>query len=162
MSPAAYGAGVRIPRLPRLPRPPRLRLRNPLVSQRTGIPDEKTSGSFGDGLADPGEVVWARIPYEEDPSQGKDRPALVLEVDGDEVIVLQMTSVDHDLDADQEASVGRFWMDIGRGAWDSRGRPSEVRLNRFIRLPRDGIRREGARLDQTIFDQVVEATRQYR
>ena len=27
-----------------------------------------------DGDADPGEVVWAWVPFEEDPAQGKDRP----------------------------------------------------------------------------------------
>ena len=32
-----------------------------------------------DGEPDPGEVVWAWVPYEEDPSQGKDRPVLVLD-----------------------------------------------------------------------------------
>ena len=31
-----------------------------------------------DGEPDPGEVVWAWVPYEDDPSQGKDRPVLVL------------------------------------------------------------------------------------
>jgi hypothetical protein len=106
--------------------------------------------------------VWAWIPYEEDPTQGKDRPALVLEVDGDDVVVLQLTSVDHDRDAEQEASAGRFWMDIGSGAWDSRGRPSEVRLNRLIRLPRDSMRREGAILDPAIFQRVLAAVANYR
>ena len=36
-----------------------------------------------DGEPDPGEVVWAWVPYEDDPSQGKDRPVLVLQTDGD-------------------------------------------------------------------------------
>jgi hypothetical protein len=27
-----------------------------------------------DGKPDPGEVVWAWIPYEDDPTRGKDRP----------------------------------------------------------------------------------------
>ena len=31
-----------------------------------------------DGDPDPGEVVWAWIPYEDDPKQGKDRPVIVL------------------------------------------------------------------------------------
>jgi len=29
-----------------------------------------------DGDPDPGEVVWTWVPYEDDPSQGKDRPVL--------------------------------------------------------------------------------------
>ncbi len=35
-----------------------------------------------DGHPDPGEVVWTWIPYEDDPAQGKDRPAIVIGVDG--------------------------------------------------------------------------------
>ena len=31
-----------------------------------------------DGEPDPGEVVWAWVPYEDDPAQGKDRPVLVV------------------------------------------------------------------------------------
>ena len=31
-----------------------------------------------DGRPDPGEVVWAWVPFEEDPAQGKDRPVLLL------------------------------------------------------------------------------------
>src|SRR5690606_28866634 len=30
-----------------------------------------------DGRADPGEIVWAWVPYEDDPRRGKDRPVLV-------------------------------------------------------------------------------------
>ena len=35
-----------------------------------------------DGEADPGEVVWAWVPFEDDPGQGKDRPVLVIARDG--------------------------------------------------------------------------------
>ena len=31
-----------------------------------------------DGRPDPGEVVWTWVPYEDDPSQGKDRPVLLV------------------------------------------------------------------------------------
>ena len=31
-----------------------------------------------DGRADPGEVVWTWVVYEDDPSRGKDRPVLVV------------------------------------------------------------------------------------
>jgi len=112
-----------------------------------------------DGLPDPGEVVWAWVPYEDDPARGKDRPVLVLARDGDEVLALQLTSKDHDRDADQEARAGRLWMDVGTGAWDARRRPSEVRLNRLLRLPATAVRREGAALDQRLFARVVEAAR---
>lgn len=114
-----------------------------------------------DGEPDPGEVVWAWVPYEEDASQGKDRPVLLLRRDGDAWLALQLTSFDHDTDAEQEARAGRFWMDIGSGGWDHRGRPSEVRLNRLLRLDPDGIRREGAALSRDIFDRVVAAAGEY-
>jgi hypothetical protein len=111
------------------------------------------------GRADPGEVVWAWIPYEDDPTQGKDRPALVMASDGDDVLVLPMTSQDHDRDAAQEAREGRLWMDIGSGSWDARGRPSEVRLNRTVRIAAAEVRREGATLSADIFAAVVTAWR---
>lgn len=114
-----------------------------------------------DGDADPGEVVWAWVPYEEDPSRGKDRPVLVLAREGDELVVLPMTSHDHDRDAAQEARAGRFWMDVGTGAWDAAGRPSEVRLNRFVRVRAADVRREGAVMPRPVFDQVAAAVRPY-
>lgn len=112
-----------------------------------------------DGEPDPGEVVWAWVPYEDDPSQGKDRPVLVLDTDGDGWVGLMLSSQDHDRDAADEARWGRYWMDVGTGGWDSQGRPSEVRLDRLIHLERGRVRREGAALDETIFTSVLEARR---
>lgn len=109
------------------------------------------------GQPDPGEVVWAWVPYEEDPTQGKDRPVLVLRVTPTEVQALPLTSKDHDRDAAQEASVGRYWMDLGVGTWDSQRRPSEVRLNRLLQLPHDGIRREGGSISPELFAEVLAA-----
>lgn len=122
---------------------------------------EPTYAPEADGLPDPGEVVWGWVPYEEDASQGKDRPVLLLAKDGDEWLALQLTSKDHDRDAEQEAEAGRFWMDVGTGGWDREGRPSEVRLNRLLRLPESGLRREGAALDRERFEAVVAAARQH-
>lgn len=110
-----------------------------------------------DGEPDPGEVVWAWVAYEDDPTQGKDRPVLVLRVEGDGWVGLYLSSQDHDRDAADEARYGRYWMDVGSGAWDSQGRPSEVRLDRLVPLTRDGVRREGAALDPGRFAEVVEA-----
>ncbi len=115
-----------------------------------------------DGLPDPGEVVWTWVPYEDDPAQGKDRPVVVLSRTGDgHLLGLQLSSQDHDLDAEQEASWGRHWMDVGTGAWDPEGRPSEVRLDRLLRLPEAEVRREGAALDRSTFDAVVVAAREF-
>jgi hypothetical protein len=114
-----------------------------------------------DGQPDPGEVVWAWVPYEDDPTQGKDRPVLVLASDDRQVLALQLTSVDHDRDAAQEAAAGRYWMDVGTGAWDGEGRASEVRLNRLLVLEPAAVRREGAALDRALFEAVLAAAREH-
>lgn len=116
---------------------------------------------FNDKVADPGEVVWTWIPYEEDHAQGKDRPALIIGRDGRWLLALQVTSQDHDLDAAQEASAGRYWEDIGTGGWDSRGRPSEVRVNRIIRVDPNAVRRIGAVLDERQFRRVAKVVRRH-
>lgn len=113
-----------------------------------------------DGHADPGEVVWAWVPFEDDSSQGKDRPVLVLaEVSGG-FVCAQMTSKDH-VDF-KETSWGRRWMDIGTGDWDRQRRPSEVRLDRFVFVPAHSVRREGGRVSPQIFNQVIEAIKAVR
>ena len=112
-----------------------------------------------DGQPDPGEVVWGWVAYEDDPSQGKDRPVLLVGSDGPSLLGLMLTSKDHDRDAADEARWGRQWMDVGSGGWDRQGRPSEVRLDRLIRLDRSAVRREGAALDRAVFDRVVAAAR---
>ena len=70
-----------------------------------------------------------------------------------------LTSKDHSRDAALEARRGRVWMDIGAGAWDSRRRPSEVRLDRVLRLRPSAVRREGAIVDRALFDRVAAALR---
>ncbi len=114
-----------------------------------------------DGRPDPGEVVWAWVAYEDDPSQGKDRPVLVIGRDGSTLLGLQLSSQDHDLDAEDEARYGRYWMDVGSGAWDSQRRPSEVRLDRLVRVDEGEVRREGAALDRSTFDAVVLRAREH-
>lgn len=141
-------------RLPaRLPRHlPRLLRRNRLAARYA---------PRRDGRPDPGEVVWAWVPYEDDPGQGKDRPVLVVEVRDGDVLALAMTSKDHDRDTDQEARAGRLWMDVGTGDWDRQGRPSEVRLNRLLLLDVASVRREGGALPRPVFDRVVRAAAPY-
>lgn len=127
---------------------------------RNGLPSFTYTPS-PDGQADPGEVVWTWVPYEEDPSQGKDRPVLVLARSGTHLVVAQMTSRDHDVDAAQEARWGRYWYDVGTGAWDRKGRPSEVRLDRLLSVNPAAVRREGATMERAVFDGVVAALRQH-
>lgn len=113
------------------------------------------------GKADPGEVVWGWVPYEDDPTQGKDRPVLVIGEEHGKLLTLMLTSKDHDRDAAQEARAGRFWMDVGTGDWDRERRPSEVRLNRLIVLDAHSVRREGSALPRRVFDEVVAQAQRY-
>ena len=112
-----------------------------------------------DGVADPGEIVWTWVPFEEDFHRGKDRPVLVVGSDETYLLALILTSKDHDRDAADEARHGRHWFDVGAGDWDARRRPSEVRLDRILQVEPDAVRREGATLDQGRFEAVASAVR---
>jgi hypothetical protein len=114
---------------------------------------------LADGRPDPGEVVWAWVPFEEDHSQGKDRPVLVIARHADLLLGLMLTSKDHDRDHDREARHGRYWLDIGTGGWDRENRPSEVRLDRILQLDPTAVRREGAVLPRAAYDRVAVGVR---
>lgn len=113
--------------------------------------------------ADPGEVAWAWVPFEEDITRGKDRPVLVLAREEDEhgevLVALMLTSRDRG-DAVHVDEHGATWVDIGTGAWDPRGRDSEVRADRLLRLRPGSVRREGAKLSRERFDQVARVVRE--
>ncbi|MGU3499710.1 type II toxin-antitoxin system PemK/MazF family toxin [Mycobacterium sp. C31M] len=101
-----------------------------------------------DGQADPGEIVWTWVVYEDDPTRGKDRPVLVVGRDRSTLLGLMLSSQTHHAeDAD--------WIGIGTGNWDYDGRPSWVRLDRVLDVPEDGIRREGAILDRERFELIA-------
>ncbi|NMO01294.1 type II toxin-antitoxin system PemK/MazF family toxin [Gordonia sp. TBRC 11910] len=101
-----------------------------------------------DGAADPGEVVWTWVPFEDDPTQGKDRPVLVVGRGTDDLLGLMLSSKDyHRSDAD--------WFALGPGVWDREGRDSYVRLDRVLIVAEHGIRREGAILERRRFDQIA-------
>ncbi len=123
---------------------------------RRGLP-EFSYQPVADNDADPGEVVWTWISYEEDPSQGKDRPVVVLARTGSDVVVAQLTSKNHDIDREQEAHWGRYWLAIGAGDWDPQGRVSSVRLDRLLLVSQRDVRREGATLDRATYNKVVTA-----
>jgi hypothetical protein len=109
-----------------------------------------------DGDADPGEIVWTWVPYEDDPSQGKDRPVLVVGRRGTSLLGLMLSSQD-------ERDGQRHWFALGPGSWDRENRPSWVRLDRVIEVDEDGIRREGAILARDRFDAVARELRaEYR
>jgi hypothetical protein len=88
-----------------------------------------------DGDADPGEIVWSWVAFEEDITQGKDRPVLVLALEdaqvggtdgsGTVVVALMLTSKDRGAGTHQD-SRGATWVDVGTGDWDSQGRTCPV------------------------------------
>ena len=108
-------------------------------------------GPRPDGRPDPGEIVWTWVPYEEDHSRGKDRPVLIVGHDGPYLLVLMLTSKDRNNASSSDAD----YLDIGTGAWDRDGRPSEVKLDRVIRVRPEDVRREGAVLPKDRFDDVA-------
>lgn len=101
-----------------------------------------------DGRADPGEIVWTWVVYEDDPTRGKDRPVLVVGRDRHTLLGLMMSS-------QERHAADRDWVGIGSGSWDEDGRPSWVRLDRVLDVPEEGIRREGAVLQREMFDVVA-------
>lgn len=107
------------------------------------------------GKPEPGEVVWTWVPYEEDHSQGKDRPVLLIGSRGRYLLGLMLTSKDHDQDGRNDDD----YVDIGTGSWDRQGRPSEAKLGRILQISPGDIRREGAILDRKRFDGVAAALR---
>jgi hypothetical protein len=101
-----------------------------------------------DGRADPGEIVWTWVTYQEDPTRGKDRPVLVVGRDQHTLLGLMMSS-------QERHAADRDWVAIGSGSWDDEGRQSWVRLDRVLDVPEEGIRREGAILERAVFDVVA-------
>ena len=101
-----------------------------------------------DGGADPGEVVWAWVPYEEGDGRGKDRPLLVVGRQRARLLALMLSSRPEHADH-------RDWVSVGSGSWDRQGRESFVRLDRVLEVAEDGIRREGAVLPRDRFDRVA-------
>ena len=105
-----------------------------------------------DGQADPGEIVWTWVAYEDQPRRGKDRPVLVIGRESRTLFGLMLSSQD---DRDGQ----RHWLALGTGAWDHERRPSWVRLDRVLTMREDSIRREGAVLDRARFERVAEVLR---
>lgn len=103
-----------------------------------------------DGDPDPGEVVWTWVPYEEDPTQGKDRPVVIVGRRRGAMVGVALTSKRRN-DGPQVA--------VGPGAWDREGRPSYAKIERLLEIDPEQVRREGAVLPRPTFDEVVAAVR---
>lgn len=106
-----------------------------------------------DGAPDSGEVVWTWIPYDERDGRGKDRPVLIIAKDaGGRFFAVRLTSKPHDGD--------RQYLEIGPGAWDSKGRSSWVDIEQIYSVHTDGMRREAATLDRGRYANVAAALTQ--
>ncbi|GLZ39647.1 type II toxin-antitoxin system PemK/MazF family toxin [Actinokineospora sp. NBRC 105648] len=106
-----------------------------------------------DGEADPGEIVWAWVPFEDDPERGKDRPLLVVGRTGDTLRALMLSSkAPHEWERAD-------WLELGSGGWDRDGRVSYLRLDRLFGLGERDLRREGSILAEDAFSRVAETLR---
>ena len=99
-----------------------------------------------DGDPDPGEVVWAWVPYEEDATLGKDRPVVVIGRRGALLSGVALSTKRH-----------RHDVEVGTGSWDRDGRTSYAKVERLLDIEPSEVRREGAILERARFDALVEA-----
>lgn len=101
-----------------------------------------------DGDPDPGEVVWTWVPFEDDPTLGKDRPVVIIGRHGERLSGVALTSKDKHRDD---------YVDVGTGEWDPRGRTSFAKIDRLLDIDPRAVRREGAILNRRQFDDVIAA-----
>lgn len=97
-------------------------------------------------------MVWVWVPFEDDPNNGKDRPALVIGREGDQLVLIALTSKPHPERDDM--------LLVGSGDWDVRHRPSWAKLEHLLRVRASDVRREGAAMDRNRYDAVIAALRE--
>lgn len=102
-------------------------------------------------LLKPGDVVWTFIRFEDEPGEGKDRPVIIIDVDGRRLSVVGMTS-------NSKRDGQRGYVHIGNGSWDHLHRDSWANVHRVVVIPRRSIRRRGGSLDPSAFKKVLAAT----
>ena len=94
-----------------------------------------------DGAPDPGEIVWAWVPFEEHDGRGKDRPILIIaRIDAHTTAGCPLSSKQH-----------HGAVSIGSGPWDRQLRESFVSPRRILAVPDAAMRREGHVLDRETF-----------
>lgn len=92
----------------------------------------------------PGELWWAAVPFEEK-NEEKDRPCLVLAVNGRRASVLMVTSKDH--------SDRGGYVPIPAAVWrHPRQSTSWLRTDRLIRIDREKLRRREGKVDQRTWE----------
>lgn len=105
-----------------------------------------------DGQTDPGEVVWAPVLLDGDVGTPHERAVVVLGRH-------KHTLLGALISTDPRHADDNRWLYIGAGAWDSRARPSWVRLDRILEVPESGIRRSGAVMPRRRFDRITSRLR---
>lgn len=123
----------------------------PTTHDRHGVIIEYSPNIDGD--PDPGEVVWTWVAYEDDPSQGKDRPVVIIGRRGKFLAAVPLTSKRRD---------DELQVPVGTGPWDRGGRPSYAKVERVLDVDPNQVRREGAILKRKYFDDVVAGVRRAR
>ena len=106
-----------------------------------------------DGDPDPGEVIWGWVPYEDDPTRGKDRPMVVIGRCEGRLVGVPLTSRQRRRD---------MQVSVGAGTWDGQRRESYARVDHAIEMATGTYRREGAVLQRDRFDAVVAGVGRYR
>lgn len=132
---------------------PSRRSGSPLSAPSSDTSDARFDAEYSpnvDGDPDPGEVVWTWVPYQEDLTQGKDRPVVVVGRRGDRLLGVALTSKDHPTEPQ---------VVVGPGLWDSEGRVSYAKVGRLLEVDPRQVRREGAVLERRHFDDVVAGVR---
>ena len=125
-------------------------------SSKTEAPPESTVtieySPREDGDPDPGEVVWAWVPFEEDPSQGKDRPVVIIGRRRGNLVGIPLTT---------KADDREVQVKVGKGAWDPERRVSYARIWRLLEVDEQRMRREGCILEKARFDAIIDAVDDY-
>ena len=89
--------------------------------------------------------MWTWVPYEDDPTKGKDRPVVIIGRSGNDLAGVPLTS----------KNKGHGAVSVGTGGWDRSGRPSWAKVDQLIVVRERDVRREGSVLDRQRFDAVV-------
>ena len=86
------------------------------------------------------------MPFEDDPTLGKDRPLVIIGRHGTALSCVALTSKSR-----------HGWVDVGTGDWDSQHRRSYAKVDRLLDVDPHAVRREGSILNRRQFDEVVDA-----
>ena len=104
--------------------------------------------------------MWTWVPFEDDHRKGKDRPVLLIGRDGRWLLAVMLTTkLRTEQDGRRRGPSNR--VPIGVGIWDRQLRPSEVRVDRIIRVKPTRTRRDGAAIAAAGWAAVAEGVRRH-